>query len=128
MQKYKITVDIIIRYKGGIILIKRKNPPIGWAFPSGKLNEGESLEHAAKRESEEETGLNITILRQFHTYSGSKRFEGCKTITTVFIAEGNGELKAGDDAGEAKVFDIDKVPNLEMDHNEILLDYQNGEY
>ncbi len=41
------TVDIIISNSGGIVLIKRKNPPYGWAIPGGFIDYGESAEHAA---------------------------------------------------------------------------------
>jgi 8-oxo-dGTP diphosphatase len=67
------TVDIIIEtvtpQKKGIVLIKRKNPPYGWAIPGGFVDYGESLEQAAAREAEEETSLKVNLIRQFHTYS-----------------------------------------------------------
>ncbi len=64
------TVDIIIELEDkGIILIKRKNPPHGWAIPGGFVDYGESLEDAAKREAKEETSLNVELIKQFHTYS-----------------------------------------------------------
>ncbi len=47
------TVDIIIEHGGGIVLIKRKNPPPGWALPGGFVDYGESLETAAVREAKE---------------------------------------------------------------------------
>ena len=47
--------------KPGIILIKRKNPPFGWAIPGGFVDYGESLEYAAMREAEEETSLKGSL-------------------------------------------------------------------
>lgn len=118
------TVDIIIEYKGGLVLIKRKNPPFGWALPGGFVEYGESLETCAVREAKEETGLDIELLRQFHTYSDPKRDPRFHTITTVYIARGKGDLKAGDDAKEVGLFYHDSLPeNIAFDHREILNDY-----
>ena len=49
-----LTVDLLIEAKGGgLVLIERKNPPIGWALPGGFVDYGESLEAAAIREAME---------------------------------------------------------------------------
>ena len=68
------TVDIIIELDDrGVILISRKNYPFGWALPGGFVDYGESLEDAAVREAKEETGLDIKLIGQFHTYSRPDR-------------------------------------------------------
>jgi len=120
-----ITVDIIIEMENcGIILIKRKNPPFGWALPGGFVDYGESLEEAAIREAKEETSLEITLTSQFHTYSNPKRDSRKHTVTTVFIAKATGEPVAADDAQEIGVFTKDKIPQaLAFDHSDILRDY-----
>ena len=128
MRKQKIAVDMIIRYKGGIVLVKRKYEPIGWALPGGNVEIEETLEQAAVREAKEETSLDIQLIRQLHTYSDPKRDKRWHSITTVFIAEGKGNMKAGDDAAEARVFNIDQIPRLMFDHKQIILDYHNGKY
>ncbi len=118
------TVDIIIQYRGGIILIKRKNPPHGWALPGGFVDYGESLESAAQREAKEETGLSVRLVSQFHTYSEPGRDPRHHTITTVYIAESEGEASAGDDAAEYGVFRRDDLPeSIVFDHRSILMDY-----
>lgn len=125
------TVDIIIEMPEGIVLIKRKNFPPGWAIPGGFVDYGESLEEAAAREAREETGLKITELKQFHTYSAPGRDPRQHTISTVFTARGRGILKADDDAEEAGIFTQDDLPeNFAFDHEEILREYfakKNGE-
>lgn len=125
-----VTVDIIIRYKGGIVLIDRAKEPFGWALPGGFVEFGETVEQAAIREAKEETDMDIQIERQFHVYSEPKRDpRGFHTITIVIIADGIGTLKAGDDAKDAKVFSLDKpLPKMPFDHNKILQDYINEEY
>lgn len=118
------TVDIIIEVPGGIVLIKRKNYPYGWAIPGGFVDYGESLEDAAAREAKEETGLEVTELKQFHTYSAPDRDPRQHTISTVFTGKGQGVLKAGDDAGDAKVFTKDNLPDdFAFDHKEIVKEY-----
>ena len=67
------TVDIIIRINDGIVLIKRRNPPYGWALPGGYQDAGESCEAAAVREAMEETGLQVTLETLFYVYSDPHR-------------------------------------------------------
>jgi len=123
------TVDVIIRYEDGIILIKRKNPPEGWALPGGFVDYGETLEHAAVREAGEETGLAVTLIRQFHSYSDPSRDPRKHTITTVFIAEAAGKAEPGDDAAGLGVFTADTLPAIIVfDHRQILNDYFTGRY
>lgn len=120
------TVDIIIEVEGGIILIKRKNPPYGWALPGGFVDYGETLESAAEREALEETGLAVTLLRQMHSYSDPGRDARQHTISTVFVATAQGRPQAGDDAGEVAVFSRENLPPLAFDHGKILDDYFAG--
>jgi len=120
----KPVVDIIIEVDDGIVLIKRKNPPHGWAIPGGFVDYGESVEEAAVREAKEETGLDITDLRQFRVYSDPRRDSRVHTISTVFIARGHGTPAAADDAAEIGVFTQHQLPpGLAFDHPEILSDY-----
>ncbi|BCR04446.1 NUDIX hydrolase [Desulfuromonas versatilis] len=119
------TVDIIIRQGGKIVLIERKNEPRGWALPGGFVDYGESLEAAAAREALEETGLVMVNLRQFRAYSAPDRDPRQHNISMVFIADGRGELRGGDDAARAVAFDLDALPSpLCFDHGQILEDYR----
>lgn len=124
------TVDIIIELEGkGIILIKRKNPPYGWAIPGGFVDYGESLEDAAIREAKEETNLDVKLIRQFHTYSNPKRDPRHHTITTVYIAKAEGIPLACDDAREIGIFDEKNLPSeIAFDHRSILEDYFKKKY
>lgn len=123
------TVDIIIEIakedgSQGIVLIKRKNPPYGWALPGGFVDYGESLEEAAVREAREETSLEIKLKGQLHTYSDPKRDPRHHTISTVFIAKAQGTPKARDDAQEIGIFAAEEINfPLAFDHERILADY-----
>ncbi|TAL16820.1 NUDIX hydrolase [bacterium] len=116
-------VDIVIFSGGGIVLVKRKNPPYGWALPGGFVESGETLEAAAAREAFEETGLKVTLKEQFHTYSDPERDPRRHTISTVFLAEAKGTPAGADDALEARVFPWSELPApLCFDHGKILGD------
>ena len=123
------TVDIIIEIEAGgveagIVLIKRKNEPLGWAIPGGFVDYGESLEEAAVREAKEETGLNVHLIRQFHTYSNPKRDPRFHVISTVYIANAQGIPEALDDAQDVGIFGPHNLPGgIVFDHPKILEDY-----
>ena len=119
------TVDIIIEIESkGVVLIRRKNPPYGWAIPGGFVDYGESLEEAAIREAREETNLDVKLIKQFHTYSDPKRDPRHHSISTVYIAKGKGRLKAKDDAIEIGIFNEWNLPDeMPFDHRSILKDY-----
>lgn len=118
------TVDIIIEMNNGIVVIERKNEPLGWALPGGFVDYGESVEQAAKREAKEETNLELIDMKQFRVYSDPDRDPRMHTISVVFIAKGKGVLKANDDAKNAVVVNP-KYMTLEMafDHKKIIDDY-----
>jgi 8-oxo-dGTP diphosphatase len=122
------TVDIIIelidRPHRPIILIERQNSPYGWAIPGGFIDYGELAEVAARREAEEETGLSVELVEQFHVYSDPSRDPRQHTMSVVFLATATGEPKAGDDAKEVGIFESWRIPDqLCFDHDRILRDY-----
>ena len=120
-----VTVDAIIELPEGIVIIQRSNPPFGWALPGGFVDYGESLEDAVKREAKEETNLDLTEIKQFHTYSHPQRDPRFHTIGTVFIAKAKGRPQAGDDAAGLKVIPLNEVKGVDFafDHKKIIEDY-----
>lgn len=118
------TVDIVIVIAGGIVLIKRKNPPYGWALPGGFVDYGESLEQAAVREAKEETCLDIELVSQLGAYSEPTRDPRHHTITVVFEAWAEGKPWAADDAIEIGIFNQENLPHpLAFDHAKIIDDF-----
>jgi len=117
-----VTVDAIIEIGDSIVVIERSNPPFGFALPGGFIDYGETLEEAVRREAKEETGLEITDIRQFHTYSDPKRDPRFQTITTVFTAKADGNPKAGDDAAAVKLVKLSEIEQLDFafGHKEII--------
>ncbi|HEY4244076.1 MAG TPA: NUDIX hydrolase [Kofleriaceae bacterium] len=123
----KPTVDILIELvdrPGTLVFVQRKNPPLGLALPGGFVDEGEWLADAAAREAKEETGLDVTLVEQFHAYSNPARDPRQHTISTVFIGVASGVPVGGDDAAACIVVDPAKLPApLVFDHATIVSDY-----
>ena len=131
-----VTVDCIIYRKSGnnsdveILLIKRAGEPFKdqWALTGGFIEIDEELDDAAKRELFEETGIIHDNLQQLFTVGTVDRDPRQRTISIIYCGLFNSEtmiIKAGDDAKAAEWFDIDKLPPLAFDHNEVILKAKN---
>jgi len=119
-----LTVDAIIDYQDGVVLVERSNPPFGWALPGGFVDYGESVETAVAREVKEETDLKFTYFKQFKVYSEKERDPRFHTVSVVFTGQAEGAIKAGSDAAQAKVFKPDELPaRLAFDHRKIINEY-----
>jgi 8-oxo-dGTP diphosphatase len=123
-----LTVDAVIfkRFEDNyqVLLIERDNPPFKgkWALPGGFLDMHETLEEAVVRELQEETSLSGIELEQLHAFSSIDRDPRGRTISVIFwgILENKQEAKAGDDASKTHWYDINNLPSLAFDHDEVL--------
>jgi len=120
-----LTTDVIIELEGGIVLIRRRNPPLGWALPGGFVDRGEAVAAAARREAKEETGLDVELTVLLGVYSDPKRDpRGLSTASVVFVGRASGVPAGGDDAAAAQVFALDALPaDIVFDHPTIIADY-----
>lgn len=108
-----------------VLLIQRSVAPFkgNWALPGGFVHVEETLEEAARRELEEETGLRNVFLEQLYTFGELKRDPRERIISVAWYALVNlrdHKVKAATDAGEAAWFSLDDLPTLAFDHATIL--------
>lgn len=121
-----LTVDVIIELQdrpGHIVLIERRNAPLGLALPGGFVDRGETVMSAAGREAREETGLDVEIQGLLGVYSHPDRDPRGHTVSVVFVGHAAGEPVAGDDAKAVRVLPPDDATALVFDHARILQDY-----
>lgn len=109
----------------GIVLIERGKAPFGKAIPGGKVEYGETVEDAVRREMMEEVNLELNDLRQFHVYSDPARDFRHHTVEVTHVAKASEMPTAGDDAAKAFVVKLEDIPwnELAFDHAQILKDY-----
>ena len=120
-----LTVDAVVFRQNGsqleVLLIQRKHDPYAemWALPGGFVDMDETVEEAIVRELEEETGLKTNNLKQLHTFSEIGRDPRGRSVSVTFFRlteMGNLFVKGGDDADDARWFDVENIPQLAFDH------------
>ncbi len=123
-----VTTDVILtagkQKATHLLLIERKNEPYKglWALPGGFIEMDEDLEDACLRELKEETGIEGIKIQQFCSVGTPGRDPRGRTITIVYMGHIEKMITpvAGDDAKNAKWFEIGKLPELAFDHLEII--------
>jgi 8-oxo-dGTP diphosphatase len=124
-----VTTDVVIftirDQQLKVLLVKRKGAPFKgkWALPGGFVGIDEDLEHSAKRELEEETGVRAVYLEQLYTFGAPRRDPRERIITVAYFAlipSQKLELKAATDAEAVDWFTLGELPKLAFDHQDIL--------
>lgn len=117
-------MDCVIEVPGGIVLVRRADPPEGWALPGGFVEADETVEEAAVREALEETGIAVTLEGLLGVYSEPGRDPRGPTVSVVFVGRGEGTPRGGSDAAWAGIFDPRALPRpMAFDHERIVRDY-----
>lgn len=124
-----LTVDIVIfgldEDDMQVMLIQRDLPPYAgqWALPGGFVRIEETLDEAARRELEEETGLKEIFLEQLYTFGDVRRDPRERVVTVAYYALVNltgHDVHASTDARNAAWFPVSDLPHLAFDHDQIL--------
>ena len=124
-KKPWVTTDGIVLIGDQVVLIKRGREPFKgmYALPGGIVEYGETVEQCVVREIEEETGLRTRVLDLVGVYSGADRDPRGHFITLAYNLQPiGGCLGGGDDAAEAALFPLERLPELAADHLMILTD------
>jgi ADP-ribose pyrophosphatase YjhB (NUDIX family) len=105
----KLVSCTVVESDGGIVLLRRGiQPQKGkWVMPGGYVDRGETVEHAACRETLEECGLTIRLKELLGIYS----YQGEAVVIVVFTADYlSGDLHAGDETADAGLFKPNAIP------------------
>lgn len=128
-QEIKISVDaVVFGYESGtisVLLIQRKYDPFKgkWAIPGGFVLNHESLEEAVERELQEETGVQINYLEQLYSFGNPSRDPRGRVVSVAYFAlvrPNTFKIFASTDAEQVQWFNINELPELSFDHQEIL--------
>ena len=122
-----LSVDVMVIEGNKILLVRRGQPPHQgeWALPGGFVESGETVEAAAKREVQEETGIAIDLSAILGVYSDPERDPRGHTASVIFVGKMiGGQLQGGDDAADARWYDLDNLreEQLAFDHEMIVQD------
>ncbi|RMG99797.1 MAG: NUDIX hydrolase [Chloroflexi bacterium] len=128
-ERPSVTVDVVIfslvEEDLRVLLVRRKYDPFAgmWAIPGGFVHPNESLEQAALRELEEETGVTDVYIEQLYTFGDPDRDPRMRVITVAYFALVPYDAiqhRPGDDAAETGWFSVFNLPPLAFDHKEIV--------
>lgn len=133
-MEFRVAVDVVIFTISAqakvtsaleVLLVKRGIPPFRgrWAIPGGFVLPKESLEEAALRELQEETGVRDVYLEQLYTFGDPGRDPRGRVISVAYfalIAADQRPIAAGSDAAEAQFWPMSALPPLAFDHERIL--------
>lgn len=108
-----------------VLLVQRGEEPYRgwWALPGGFVRMDETLEQAAARELDEESGLRDVYLEQLYTFGQPDRDPRDRVISVAYMALVNMEGRlpeATTDAVDAGWFSLDELPRLAFDHSTII--------
>jgi 8-oxo-dGTP diphosphatase len=104
-----------------VLLIQRGQAPFEgqWALPGGFVHMDETIDEAARRELEEETGVSHVFLEQLYTFGSVKRDPRERVVTVSYYALvklSDQRIRASTDARNAAWFAVDDLPKLAFDH------------
>lgn len=129
-ERPAVTVDVVIftliNQELHVLLVQRRHWPFEgfWAIPGGFINMDESLEAAARRELEEETGVRDVYLEQLYTFGEPGRDPRMRVISVAYIALVRADaqkISVSDESTDVRWWPVRALPDqLAFDHEQIL--------
>jgi 8-oxo-dGTP diphosphatase len=129
-ERPSVTVDVVIftliERELHVLLVRRRRWPHEgmWAIPGGFVQMDESLEQAARRELEEETGVRDIYLEQLYTFGDPKRDPRTRVISVAYFALVRADkqtLRVSEESMDVRWFPVTRLPGqLAFDHDSIL--------
>jgi ADP-ribose pyrophosphatase YjhB (NUDIX family) len=127
-----VAVGAIVVDGERILLIQRGHPPAEgrWSIPGGRVEPGETLPHAVRREIQEECGLNvavgdIAIVLDRISRDPNGQAQSHYLILDFWVTPATGHappiIRASSDAADAGWFTLDEARQLATTTN--LVDY-----
>lgn len=121
-----LTADAILIAGNEVLLVQRKHEPFQgkWCIPGGFVDPDEKVLEAARRELQEETGVENISLTQFGAYGDPGRDPRGRTVSFVYwcLLDTKPSATAADDAADCNWFDLNALPEMAFDHGQILAD------
>jgi 8-oxo-dGTP diphosphatase len=121
-----LTADSVLIVGNEVLLVQRKHEPFQgkWGLPGGFVDAEEKVLDGARRELQEETGVEGVSLTQFGAYGDPGRDPRGRTVSFVYwsMMEKKPAAKAADDAADCAWFDLNQLPEMAFDHAQILAD------
>lgn len=129
-ERPSVTVDVVIftliNQELHVLLVQRRRWPFEgfWAIPGGFINMDESLEAAARRELEEETGVRDVYLEQLYTFGDVGRDPRTRVISVAYIAlvrADRQQIRASEESTDVRWFPVSSLPEqIAFDHDQVL--------
>lgn len=109
----KVAVAVVVELEGRILLIQRRGEPEAgkWSVPAGFMDAGEDPRRAAEREALEETGLQVVATTLWDVFGRTEPHEGADLLLAFKAEVVGGDLRAGDDAVDARFFGASEIPD-----------------
>jgi 8-oxo-dGTP diphosphatase len=113
-----LAASVCVRRGDDVLLIKRGSEPGKgkWAFPGGKVQWGETTQHAALRELREEAGITAQVgplIGLYEVIHNDVHF----AIACYLAIDPTGEVVAGSDAADARWIGVDQISELPLAAN-----------